>query len=381
MLMIFSLTESQKQMSRLFSVWQTGVYEKSLDTVFEKMLPRSLLISFFEASPKRTLQTGLALYNLRILGKRPSVLLMGLCNLSAWWILLLGFLFMNVSGLMLVGISSLSLVSFLNFPRLRASLRLLLWTGLFLVGAELMLRNSAILQSVLGESSLAFWLADGRWAAVFALFLFTAVLGLFIQAEFWSLCLALVLLLTSTVSFNGALALLAGERCARGILFWWSGRRLNKDCRQISSKIGFSLALGAAVGLVVALLVKILFNFGGSFGMESAQERLFQMMIGFVVILFMQFVVQMTIGHFVAQGEVDELQEALYFPPHWLRSDRLSKGAMRWSRSMVAKRIQEIRYHLQGLATYKQGQIPDHLQARLKNEEEELLRLQAYLGE
>jgi hypothetical protein len=54
---------------------------------------------------------------------------------------------------------------------------------------------------------------------------------------------------------------------------------------------------------------------------------------------------------------------------------------MRWSRSMVAKRIQEIRYHLQGLATYKQGQIPDHLQARLKNEEEELLRLQAYLGE
>lgn len=54
-----------------------------------------------------------------------------------------------------------------------------------------------------------------------------------------------------------------------------------------------------------------------------------------------------------------------------------SRGVMAWAKAKIHKRLSEIRYHLQGLTTLKEGQVPEHIQVRLKSEEQELTKLES----
>lgn len=376
-LMLIALQGSQNAIAKLFTGWQRKIFASSLDVPFVKSLPRSLLLVLTEASPQRTQWTSLMLYNLRILGKRPSVLLIALSNLGAWWVLVLTILFMNINAAMLIGICVLPILVFRNFDDIRRLFAVVIFGGLFLTLSETVIRHATALPAMLGESEVIFWLADGRASAVLGLLLAAILVTWIVQIEFWSVCVALVLLFASVLSFNGALALFAGERVARALMFTWAGRKLNQDCGLISRYDGIAAACGAVVGLFITLYMREVSDLGRSFGFSNAQSRLLDFAFALTIILFVQLVMQMLSGHFAAQKKVDELQDIKYFPNSWLSHHRLSLAGVAWSRVQIAKRIQEIRYHIQGLTTFKEGQIPDYVQVRLRQEEVELAKLLA----
>ncbi|WP_374031960.1 hypothetical protein [Bdellovibrio bacteriovorus] len=371
-LMLLGLYLSQKYVAVVFSNLQKSFLEKGLETTLGKMFIRAVDVVVLEASPQKSLYSGLALLNLRVLGTRPSVLLMCLSTLGAWWVLILGLLFMSFNGNFLLGLAGVGLLTVFMSVQVKNILGWVLGTGLFLVGGESMLRNASILMTTLGQSELAYFLADGRFPTVIALFCLAALISLIVQLEFWSLALALGLLLTNTISFNAALGLVAGERVGRMIFFWWQSRSLNQECRRVGSQFAMVSASGAFLGMMIAGEVRTFLNLGFTTGTAGAQDKTLQFVLLFALILTVQFVAQMIWGHFGGNAKVDEMQASRYFGPTWRRWELLSSTVMTWAREKVHKRHSEIRYHLQGLGSLKEGQVPEHIQARLKAEEEQL---------
>ncbi|MFV8248388.1 hypothetical protein [Bdellovibrio bacteriovorus] len=371
-LMLLGLYLSQKYVAVVFSNLQKSFLEKGLETTLGKMFIRAVDVVVLEASPQKSLYSGLALLNLRVLGTRPSVLLMCLSTLGAWWVLILGLLFMSFNGNFLLGLAGVGLLTVFMSVQVKNILGWVLGTGLFLVGGESMLRNASILMTTLGQSELAYFLADGRFPTVIALFCLAALISLIVQLEFWSLALALGLLLTNTISFNAALGLVAGERVGRMIFFWWQSRSLNQECRRVGSQFAMVSASGAFLGMMIAGEVRTFLNLGFTTGTAGAQDKTLQFVLLFALILTVQIVAQMIWGHFGGNAKVDEMQASRYFGPTWKRWELLSSTVMTWAREKVHKRHSEIRYHLQGLGSLKEGQVPEHIQARLKAEEEQL---------
>ncbi len=109
--------------------------------------------------------------------------------------------------------------------------------------------------------------------------------------------------------------------------------------------------------------------------MSAFEQKSFQLMMLFALILFVQFIAQMIWGHFGGLVKIDELQEPKYFPRLWVESELISEGIFNWAKEKVQKRLSEIRYHLQGLGSLREGQVPEHIQARLKEEEHQLRAL------
>ncbi|WP_347356145.1 hypothetical protein [Bdellovibrio sp.] len=371
-LMLAGMVYSQQLLAKLLSGVQKSFLDKGLETGLSAMFARALSIVVLEVSPQKSLFSGLALLNLRVLPARPSALVMCLSTLGVWWILILGSLFMSFNGYFLLGIAGLLCLTVFIGVKTRDVLLFVGAVGLFLVGGESMLRNSSVIQTILGQSELAFFLADGRFPTVVAFFMLAAVLSLVVQIEFWSLALALSLLLTNTIAFNGALGLVAGERVGRLIFFWWQSRSLNQQCRRMASQFAGVSVIGVIVGLLLAGEVRTFLELGFTSGLASFQEKSLQFVLLFALILALQWVAQMIWGHFGGQAPVDEMQDSKYFGSHWKAWGLLSAPMMVWAREKVHKRHSEIRYHLQGLGTLKEGQVPAPIQARLKAEEEQL---------
>ncbi|WP_246845293.1 hypothetical protein [Bdellovibrio sp. NC01] len=379
-LMMMGLSQSQKYAGELFANLQKKFLSKGLESDFKSMLIRSLDVAILEASPQKSLYAGMALYNLRIVGVRPSVLIMCLSTLSAWWMLILGFLYMSFNGLFLMGLCSVFLLTPFITPKLDKVLKWIFFTGLFLLGGEVLLRNSSVVQSTFGmESEFIFFLADGRFQSVLAILAAAIVVSLFVQVEFWSMALGLSLLFTNFISFNGALALLAGERIGRMILFWWHTRSLNQDCRKLGAQFAVVSAVGAIVGFLVAGEIRHGMLLGYSNDTGGFQDKSLQFMILFIGILFFQFIAQMIWGHFAGNSKLEEIQDAKYISNVWFRNEFKSVGVMSWAKDKVHKRLSEVRYHVQGLGTFKEGQVPDHIQARVRSEEEQLQRIEKLL--
>lgn len=375
-LVLWGLRESRKHAAKLFAPLQKKFYQQGFEGKFTGMLQRILGLVILEASPQRSLYTGMAFYNMRIMAQRPAILMMCLSTLGAWWILLLGLLYLNVSGLMFLSLGALLFVGVLQGrPLLSPFIKWAVMTGVFLLGGELMLRQSSILPTLLGTSEFAFFLSDGRFAAVLGLMALSFVLSLVIEEEFWVVPLSLSLVVASTVSLNGVLGIFVGERLARLALFWWRSRKLNQECRRVGWQFAASSAVGVIIGFFIAgeARSEMIGNFYGSEGM---QDKLLVMMILLTVILFFQFALQMLWGHFGCRAKVEDVQESRYFSPTWGRMGLLSAVGSLWARVRVHQRLSEIRYHLQGLETVKPGQIPEVLQARLKTEEQQLSQLE-----
>lgn len=373
-LMILGLVMSQQGLSRSLMRLQRTFLEKGLEAPLAKMFVRALDAVILEGSPQKSLYSGMALVNLRVVGSRAGGLVMCLSTLGAWWAVLLGLLFLSFNGYLLLGIAGLGLLTVFMSDKLKS---LLLWvagTGLFLAGGESMLRHASILQTLLGQSELAFFLADGRFVTVVTFVVGAALLSLLVQIEFWSLALALSLLLTNTIAFNGALGLVAGERLGRMLFFWWQTRGLNQECRRLGWQFSLASAGGVVMGLLVAGELRTFLNLGFSTGLSAYQDKSLQFVMLFAVILAFQWGAQMIWGHFGSEVKMEEVQESLYFGAHWKQWDLLSTGVMSWAREKVQKRHSEIRYHQQGLASLKDGQVSEHIQARLKAEEVQLHR-------
>lgn len=374
-LMLFGLSESQKHLSRLLRGLQVGFLNKGFDAPFVKMLIRALDVVVLEASPQKSLYSGMALFNLRLVSLRPAVLIMCLSILGAWWLLLLGLLFLSFNGFFLLGLCLLGFINTAQMPKLKGMLQLIFAVGIFLIGGEMMLRNSSVIQTLLGQSELAFVMADGRFAAVFGILACSILLSLLVQVEFWTMALGLSLLVTNVVSFNGALALVAGERIGRMILFWWHCRSLSEDCRKLGRQLSLASIFGVCAGFFLAGEVRSLFYFSFSSDLSSLQDKSLQFILMLGLILLGQFVLQMLWGHFASQRPSEDLPRAQYFSVLWIQSDLLSLGVWQWAQDKVQKRINEMRYHLQGLKSLPEGQIPEPLLARLKQEEAQLSNL------
>ncbi|WP_413583430.1 hypothetical protein [Bdellovibrio sp. HCB288] len=379
-LMMFGLTMSQKNAAQLFQNFQKSFLDKNLDQPkMIKMFQYCLDVVLLDVSPQKSLYAGLAMYNLRIGGLRSSALVMCLSTLGAWWVALLGMLFLNFNGSFLLGLCFLGLVSVVMTPNVRTILKWILGAGIFLIGGELMLKNSNVLIMALGQSDFAFFLADGRFPAVASIMLAAIVISLVVRVEFWSLVLALSLVFVNVISINGAIALIAGERIGRMLLFWWHSRALNQDCRRVGMQFSLASIAGVIMGLLLAGEVRVTMNMGYTAEMTAYQEKSLQLVILFLIILGVQFVAQMVWGHFGGSSKVDELQDAKYISKVWFTEEYASVGVYVWAKNKIHKRLSEVRYHLQGLGTLQEGQVPAPIQERLKEEEKQLAQLEALL--
>ena len=379
-LMMVGLAYSQKYAAEVLAKLQRKFFEKGLEGNLKTVFIRALDVVVLEASPQKSLYAGMALFNLRILGLQPAALVMCLSTIGVWWVLILGCLFMSFNGLLLLGICSVMFLSAFITPKVNRVLKWIFFTGLFLFGSEIMLRNASILQSTLGESDFVFFLADGRFPSVVGLFFAGAVLSLLVQMEFWTFALALGLLFTNLLSLNGALGLIAGERVGRMILFWWHTRGLNQDCKRLGQEFAMVSSLGAILGLFLAGAVRETLYMGYSSGMASFQDKSLQFVMLFIVILVCQFIAQMVWGHFAAARKPEEMQDPKYISTVWFRLEFLSVTAMQWAKDKVHKRLSEIRYHVQGLGTLKEGQVPEHIQVRLRAEEDQLQKIESLMN-
>ncbi|WP_413586305.1 hypothetical protein [Bdellovibrio sp. HCB274] len=379
-LMMLGLTMSQKSAAQLFQGFQKHFLDKNLDQPkMIKMFQYCLDVVLLEVSPQKSLYAGMAMYNLRIAGLRSSALVMCLSTLGAWWVILLGMLFLSFNGSFLLGLCALGLISVVMTPKIRTVLKWIVGTGIFLIGGELMLKNSSVLIMALGQTDFAFFLADGRFPAVLSILLAAIAISFVVRVEFWSMALALSLVFVNVISLNGAIALLAGERIGRMLLFWWHSRSLNQDCRRVGMQFTLVSILGVVLGLLLAGEVRVTMNMGYSAEMTGYQEKSLQLMILFMIILGVQFVAQMVWGHFGGNSKVDEIQDAEYISDVWLTEEFASVGTLSWAKSKLHKRLSEVRYHLQGLGTLQEGQVPAHIQERLKMEEQKLSHLESLM--
>ncbi|WP_413295350.1 hypothetical protein ACLSU7_09530 [Bdellovibrio sp. HCB185ZH] len=380
-LMMFGLTKSQKSAAQMFRSFQKYFLDKNIDQPrMVKMFQYCLDVVLLEVSPQKSLYAGMGMYNLRIAGLRPSALVMCLSTLGAWWVAILGMLFLSFNGSFLLGLCSLGLISLIMTPKIRTVLEWILGTGIFLIGGELMLKNSNVLIMALGQSDLAFFLADGRVIPVASILLMSALISLVVRVEFWSLALGLSLLFVNVISLNGAIALLAGERVGRMLLFWWHTRSLNQDCRRAGQQFSLVSIAGAILGMLLAGEVRVTLNMGYTTEMSAYQDKSLQYVILFLIILSVQFLAQMVWGHFGSTKQVDEMQDPKYISQVWLSEEFASPGVYQWAKAKIHKRLSEVRYHLQGLSTLQEGQVPGPIQARLKEEEQQLSQLDGMLS-
>lgn len=373
-LLLFGLSESQKVLAHIFSRSQIDLLEKNSDKSLAFLFSRYLGVVLLEGSPLKSLHSGMAAYNLRVSPLQSAILWMCLSTLGAWWALLLGSFFLNVNGLLLLGIGALSYLGLLRGRLTLNYLKLSLYVGIFLLGGDLSLRNASVLLNLLGTGDVVFFLADGRFLSVLGIMLIGVLLTVFVSIEFWSVCLALTLLVANVISVNGALALFAGERIGRMLLFWWRTRELNQDCRRIGWQFSLVSASGAFFGFMIAGILRGDGAIGFSGDMDLFRQKTLEFLSLSAVILIVQFLSQMVWGHFGSKLKVDEIQEGRYVPKSWTEQELISIEALTWIRAKVQKRLSEIRYHRQGLQTVKEGQIPEVLQARLKAEEDQLSR-------
>lgn len=373
-LLLFGLSESQKVLANIFSGSQKDLLEGNSDKSLAHLFARYLGVTLLEGSPIKSLYSAMAAYNMRVMPARAGSLWMCLSTLGAWWALLLGYLFLNVNGLLLLGIGALSYLGLLRGRVTVNYLKLSLYVGIFLLGGDLSLRNASVLLNLLGTGDLVFFLADGRFFSVLGILAIAIVLSFFVSIEFWSICLALTLLVANVVSVNGALALFAGERIGRMLFFWWRSRALNQDCKRLGWQFALVSASGAFLGFMIAGILRGEGSIGFGGDVDLFRQKTLEFLSLSAVILVVQFLSQMVWGHFGSKYAVDEIQDARYVPQFWTEQELISTTALTWIRAKVQKRLSEIRYHLQGLQTVKEGQIPEVLQARLKAEEAQLSR-------
>lgn len=380
-LMMTGLSLSQKHVAALFQPLQKKFLDKNLDQPkLLKLFQYSVDVILLEASPQRSLYTGIGLYNMRIAGLRAGTLMMCLSTLGAWWVLILGMLFLSFNGFFLLGLCSLGLITVLMTPKIDKIIKWIFATGLFLVGGEMMLKNSNVLIMALGQSDLAFFLADGRIPAVLGILAFSAIISLFVRIEFWSLVAGLSLLFVNVLSLNGAIGLLAGERIGRMLLFWWHSRSLNQDCRRVGWQFTVASIIGVIAGMLISGEVRTTLDMGFTSEMASYQNKSLQYVLLFMIILMFQMIGQLAWGHFGGNVQVEEIQDSKYISKVWMNEEFVSPGVMSWAKAKIHKRLSEVRYHVQGLTTLKEGQVPDHIQSRLKIEEQELAKLETLLS-
>lgn len=374
-LMLWGVNSFQQNFARAFSQIQKTVLEKGFSSAMATLFLQSASVTITEASPLKSLYSAMALLNLKVLGQRPAVLMMCLSPLSFIPVFLLGLLYLNFSGFFVLGLCVVTLLRFGKPNYLDDALKILFSIGVFLIAGESVLKNSSIIQSYLTQNDLVFFLADGRFSAVLVLVAVSFAIGILVQAEFWSLVLALTLLTSGMLSFNGALGIVLGERLAMAVVFWFRTKGLSPDCKKLGQQYALLAFVSSLLGFWIAGEMRVFLNIGFSSELSAVQEKTFSFLVLFGVMLAIQWFAGMIWGHFAGNKKTEEMQDAKYITSNWIDRGLLADSARAWAKDRVQKRLAEIRYHLAGIQTLKEGQLPVHIQTRIKDEERQLSEL------
>ena len=209
----------------------------------------------------------------------------------------MGLLFLSLNGFFLLGLSFLWWLNWFQSPQAEKFFKWIFFAGLFLIGSDLVLKNSRLLQSLLGNSDLAFFLADGRMESIFVLMAFAIGLNFVIRCEYWSMALGLSLMVANILSLNGALALFVGERIGAILLFWWRSRNVTEEVKSFSVLVTVVSICSLLVGFLFAGEVRSQFIIGFDTDTVAFQNKSLTLMMLIFLVLIFQFMGQMAWGH------------------------------------------------------------------------------------
>lgn len=377
-LVLFSYLATQKYLNQRTEVLQSRLMVgKDKENVVSLVL-RNLSIVITDVSPIKTVFTALAKLNLQVGKDRESLMQLCMAPIGFWWPLVLASLYLSLNGGFLLGAAIFALLPIVVPKRIRQTFFFVGCIGLFLVAGEMTLRNSSLLQTILGTSDFAFFLADGRFQAVLALLGVGFVISLVTRVGLWSLFLAMALLVSNNISMNGALGLVVGELLGTVAFVFIQGFKVDKKTRTYISQFSMASVIGIVVGFFVVLQIRTFFVFTNFGDRNAYQDKLMILIILVAVVLAIQTAVQMAWGHFAIKlNKTEATMETViqYFPAAWIDWELLSNSQKEFVLNGLSKRVSEIKYHSQGIKTLEEGKIPGVVLTRLKTEETELSRI------
>lgn len=371
-LMMFGFLSARAALREIFSQFTLSLFEKELPQQPVSSLLKASVFALLQPSPVQTQYGAISFLSLKKWGTRSSALMMCTSILGVAFILVLGFLFANLSGALLMGVGSFYLISQRLSKTMKAVLKLIFFCGLFLMGGEVALRSSSILQTLLGQSEFAFFLADGRFSAVLPLLFLALALSLIIDFEYWSFVLGLSLLLTNVVSMNGALAIVSGELVGRQVLLVIRTWTLEETVAKIARGFALVSVVGIILGFLFAGEARSVFGLGFTEDFTASQAKLFDFVTMIALVHAVWFLSVMVWGHFAGNKTYAPSDKAVYPPISWWDQGLFGHEVEVLQRRTITQRLSEIRYHLKGLETIDKAQIPGAIQARLVSEEKDL---------
>ncbi len=377
-LVLFSYLATQKYLNQRTAVLQSRLMVgKDKENVVSLVL-RNLSIVITDVSPIKTVFTALAKLNLQVGKDRESLMQLCMAPIGFWWTLVLASLYLSLNGGFLLGVAIFALLPIAVPKRIRQTFFFVGCIGLFLIAGEMTLRNSSLLQTILGTSDFAFFLADGRFQAVLALLGVGFVISLVTRVGLWSLFLAMALLVSNNISMNGALGLVIGELLGTVAFVFFQGFKVDKKTRTYISQFSMASVIGIVIGFFVVLQIRTFFVFTNFGDRNAYQDKLMILIILIAVVLAIQTAVQMAWGHFAIRlNKTEATMEGViqYFPTAWIDWELLSNSQKEFVLNGLSKRVSEIKYHSQGIKTLEEGKIPGGVLTRLKTEETELSRI------
>lgn len=324
----------------------------------------------------RTQYSAVALLNTRAFSRRHGVLLLCLSSAGTWVTMLTMLLAWQFDGTILI---APWLVLFLICRVAGISphwVRPLLAFGALMTLLQAVLMRQSILMTTLGESDLHFMLADGRLPAQLLWVAVSFVVTMLLGVESWAALLALVLVVSGSMSLNGAIAFIIGEMLGHVWLLWWRSRKLNQDVKDVTKNYALVSTLGLVIAFFAAGMLREIFAWNVKFESNQLTEKSLQVLALYFVIVAIQALAVLAWGHFAAQKKIDEVQTGEYFPIRWISLSLISNEVLDFMLKKLSVRLELLLAQKKELDSKDRAQIPANF---LSEHEKEITQLAMWL--
>ncbi|MBC7371240.1 MAG: hypothetical protein H7326_06730 [Bdellovibrionaceae bacterium] len=342
-----------------------------------KMLEGTALCAVSHGSFLQNQYGAMALLNSRSYSKHYAVLLLCLGILGMWTTLFGALVLWKIEASYFIAAAVVFYFSERWFSRGRQIFKMLLGLGMLSMGSAMLIQAQPQIIALLGESDFHFLLADGRFGAQLALLLGSFIVTAFIGLESWTVFVGIAFLVSGTLSLNGAVALVIGELLAHVWVIAWRARKLNQDAKSVSISYAIAGSCGLILGFFIAGLLRTVFAWGYTFEGNELENRVWQFLAMFIVIIFSQLIPLMVWGHFAARKKLEEIQKGEYFARSWLHQGLLSKSFIAFVIANLEKRLGLLEKQTRGLSPEELKQVPATFQ---KQHETEIANLSQWIS-
>lgn len=341
LLMTWSLQRSAAAIADLLAPLRRKAFERTDGTTLRLVLSQLLLV-LAEPAPSALRTQAATAQALRLRSWRTNLMAVCFSELSvavliaaSLFFLAMGGLFPLCAGVFVMAVSSLR-------PReLRPLGAALIFFGLFLWAGETGLKVG---RGFLGleADGLSMWLADGRPLAVLLWLAVSTVTGALIGFEFLALPFALMGLAAGTLSLNGAVALLWGERLGLALRWWWQSRGQIPSVRLMTKGFVLSQLLAVLASFLFLGFARDVMGFA-SFGQEGLGALLgdFLTLSLWTTAFFVLFACAW--GHFAGAKTPEDMMEPGRTPEAWLASQGFRTSMIPWFLDGLFKRRAELK--------------------------------------